>query len=277
MGSWTGDDHCSWAGVKCNGHGDVRDLDLSFEGGLNGTVPDLSGLGGMERLYVQGTGISGFGGLPPNLLELDFSQTQVKGPMPAAVLTLERVMTLRAKGAGLTGPLPVMPDTLRQLDVSQNTMDGPLPKLPAEMLSFIAQGNRFSGSLPECGSCLRLVLNNNELTGGMVVYPNLLMGHFHFNKLGGTYDAHTTTPKAYYVDLSVNDFEGPLPNFAGLPMDVFQGHHNRFTGPFHQATPGQRVMSKLIVSNNKLTGPHPTPQQADAVARIAYLFANTWD
>ena len=263
-----------WGGVTCNAQGSVTALALDGAA-LDGEVPDLSGLADLQYLYVQETGITGFAKLPASLVEVDFSYAPVYGPFPAAVAELPNLRTVRAKEAGLTGPLPVFSPSVQHIDVHNNEMTGPVV-LPPSILNFLGMGNGFQGALPASATVLRIIVNNNNLTGTLPAYPSLLMGHFHFNNLEGLYVPAVQTPKAWYVDLSHNSFAGPLPNFADTPMHVFKGHHNAFTGGFHLAAPGQRVMGRLAVNDNKLTGPEPTAAQAAAVAGIVKLYGNSW-
>eukprot|EP01061_Rhynchopus_euleeides_P007234 TRINITY_DN1621_c0_g1_i10.p1 TRINITY_DN1621_c0_g1~~TRINITY_DN1621_c0_g1_i10.p1 ORF type:complete len:532 (+),score=194.06 TRINITY_DN1621_c0_g1_i10:61-1656(+) len=278
MLTWTSDEPCvDWEGIDCDSEGSVTVIMLDYETTLRPAVlPDLSVMTKLLRLYVQGTAVTGFAGLPTSLLEVDFSLTQVNGTFPEAVLSLDRLMTVRARGSRLTGEVPRFQDSLRHIDVSQNQLTGQVSTLPLSILNFLAWDNQLSGPLPPSHpNVLRLALNNNRFTGGVPLYPKLQVAQFHFNDLSGPLDI-TNLPVAYHIDVSRNSFSGDLPNFAGTRVWIFQAHSNQFTGPFHFAQPGQKVMFKLMINNNKLTGREPTAEERALVAEVCTTFDNPW-
>ena len=264
--TWTGDDPCVWGGVECYDGEFVFRLNLANAETLAAVVPDLSRLTRMVELNVRGTQITGFAALPASLLDLDFSFTQINGPMPSAATTAKRYVG--ARSAGLTGELPDFLDGMREIDVSFNSMEGPFPSLPADLINFIAQNNKFTGPLPECESCIRVLVNNNELTGSLRAYPNLWTGHFQYNFLSGGLDL-SLSPTATYIDVTRNMLTGTLTNLqdAGLKIQTLKLGHNEFSGsfPFAPVSPG-RVLLLLEVNYNQLTGAEPSVHEADLVA-----------
>ena len=264
--TWTGDDPCVWGGVECYDGEFVFRLKLGNAETLAAVVPDLSRLTRMVELNVRGTQITGFAGLPASLLDLDFSFTQINGPMPAAATTAKRAVT--ARSAGLTGELPDFQDGMREIDVSFNSMEGPFPSLPADLINFIAQSNKFTGPLPECESCMRVIVNTNELTGSLRAYPNLWTGHFQYNFLSGGLDL-TLMPTATYIDVTHNMLTGTVTDLqdAGLKIQTLKLGHNQFSGsfPFAPVSPA-RVLHRLELNHNQLTGAEPTAAETALVA-----------
>ena len=278
LATWTGDDVCAWGGVACHGDGSVSKIDLTDEPLAPGaTVPDLDGFDKLSTLYVSGTNITGFGKLPTSLKELEFSKTKIDGPFPDVLTGLDNLITLRARGAGMTGALPVFPDNLYTVDVSDNAFEGPITlPLPSQINNFIVRNNKLTGGLPPSDNVLRMIVNNNQLSGPMLVYPRLLVGFFHFNDLSGGF-VSSMTPVASTIDLTANGFNGALPNLVGSQITAFKASHNSFTGPFHFATVGQEPIDLLEVNNNKLTGAEPTEAECERVATVCRVRDNTFD
>eukprot|EP01061_Rhynchopus_euleeides_P010150 TRINITY_DN19500_c0_g1_i1.p1 TRINITY_DN19500_c0_g1~~TRINITY_DN19500_c0_g1_i1.p1 ORF type:complete len:653 (+),score=254.24 TRINITY_DN19500_c0_g1_i1:55-1959(+) len=274
LSTWVGTDYCAWQGVQCVA-GRVETLVLHGEQTLNAAVPNIQGLRHLLRLYVAGTGVTGFVSLPAVLREVDFSNTNIQGPIPAEVLALPALHTLRAINAGLTGPV-VFPPNVWQVDLQLNQLTGPLPTFPASLHTLIAYGNQLDGPLPPSPTVVRLVLNHNQLVGGIPAYPNLMVGRFHSNKLSGPFNA-AAVPRATVLELQHNEFSGSLPDFGSTNLVIFKAHFNKFTGPFPLAQPGQRVMHEVVVSTNMLTGPEPTEEQKNAVATKVLSHDNAWD
>ena len=274
MSGWTGTDYCSWSGISCGG-GIVVVIQLNGETTRLNLVPDLSVFTHLFRLHLKGTNVQGFDGLPTSLQQLEITDTQINGPFPVETLACPNLMTLTARNAGITGPMPVFQQSLYHIDISQNAMTGAFTTLPSGVKNFIARYNQFTGNLPPSSSAIRIIVNNNLLTGPLIAYPALLVGYFHWNQMVGGYTP-SDMPLCTHLDLSNNKFDGVMPNLAGTAMKLFKAYRNEFTGPFHLAHTGQTPLLQYIVNNNKMTGPEPSAAEGAAVASYIKTFHNHW-
>jgi len=131
---------CSWTGVTCSG-GRVTEISRTDQN-LLGTIPDLSALTGLQKLWLNKNQLSG--SIPDlsaltGLLELSFTLNQLSGTVPD-LSALTSLQVLRLNQNQLTGTAP------------------DLSTLPALTDAFIG-ANQFTGSLPDISWHLSVIPN----------------------------------------------------------------------------------------------------------------------
>ena len=115
------------------------------------------------------------GGVPPRVVALDLSRTELDGRIPPELGGLTRLIALRLDGNSLSGPLPpALGDLadLRELALQGNALSGPLPPELGRLRNLEIlrlDDNHLSGRIPvELGELERLAtarLDGNDLFG----------------------------------------------------------------------------------------------------------------
>ncbi|KZV39732.1 putative LRR receptor-like serine/threonine-protein kinase-like [Dorcoceras hygrometricum] len=177
---------CSWIGVSCGTSGSaeafLRVTSLILPGlQLLGSIP--SNLGMIEHLrYLNLSGNYITGPIPSSLFIaselrfLDFSNNNFTGQLPQNLTALQNLTVISLKNNSISGSLPGGFNSVQSLDVSSNFINGSLP--------------------PDFG-------------GTKISYFNVS-----FNSLSGEVPAEFAAkiPTNATIDLSFNDFYGPIPN-----------------------------------------------------------------
>ncbi|XP_073057928.1 probable LRR receptor-like serine/threonine-protein kinase At4g37250 [Primulina eburnea] len=177
---------CSWNGVSCGTSGSAeayfRVTGLILTGlRLLGSIP--SNLGMIEHLsYLNLSGNFITGPIPSTLFiaselrVLDFSYNNFSGQLPQNLTTLQNLTVVSLKNNLISGALPGGFNSVQSLDVSSNLINGSLP--------------------PDFG-------------GAIVSYFNVSV-----NRLSGEIPPEFAAkiPANATIDLSFNDFAGPIPN-----------------------------------------------------------------
>ncbi|XP_074375243.1 uncharacterized protein LOC141717011 [Apium graveolens] len=128
---WTGDDCCSWLGIKCNNHGHVTELDLEYST-LTGLIP--SNIGNLTFLtyldfmgnYIQGLIPDTIGGLT-SLSILNLVDNNLNGSLPESLCHLSKLECLNVNSNQLSGSVPKCIgglSNLNELDLSSNSWEG---------------------------------------------------------------------------------------------------------------------------------------------------------
>lgn len=184
------------------------------------------------------------------VVELDLSQNQLSGQIPADIGRLTGLTELDLFGNQLTGEIP---PTIGDLD-------------KVTRLSLWANG--LSGSIPaELGdmeSLAWVALGINELTGG--IPPELgnlaTLTHMDFtlNQLSGPIPAELgNLPNVVWIGLWSNQLSGPIPaelgNLTGLTQLDFD--HNRLSGPIPAELGNLVNLDELWLRHNHLSGSIP--------------------
>ncbi len=235
----------SWDGVALASNKN-RVTELFFPNvGLNGTIPDLSALTGLEKLTLT-TGLTGSivaTHLPTSLEELYLQANKFTGSIPD-LSGLTNLTLLSAAGSGLTGSLDGthFPASLQYLRLGSNELTGSIPDLSAltNLLHLHLEDNEFTGSAPDLSALTNLEsvqLQHNSLTGS----------------LDGTHFPASLTS----LLLSNNELTGSIPDFSGLTsLETLHLHHNGLTGSIGAAD-FPASLTRLVLRDNGLTGSIP--------------------
>lgn len=266
-------DPCNFAGVYCESDrvlaltlGDPRAGLPGLTGRIDPAIGKLSAL--TEFSIVPGRVI---GSLPPSISQLKelrflaISRNFISGSIPASLGDLRNLKTL---------------------DLSYNQFTGEIPQsigsLPA-LSNVIICHNRLNGSVPYFISqtLTRLDLKHNALSGPLAPYSlpgSLQYLSLSWNRLGGPVDTLLTRlDQLNYIDLSLNQFTGPIPGrIFSFPIANLQLQRNLFTGfvqPDNQVTiptvdlsfnrlygqisPMFSTVQNLYLNNNKFSGSVP--------------------
>ncbi|KAJ7525757.1 hypothetical protein O6H91_17G064800 [Diphasiastrum complanatum] len=201
-----------------------------------------------------------------NLNFLDLHSNQLSGVLPSHIGKLRALQKLDIHSNQLSGWLPSdlsQLSSLEILDVSQNNLRGPIPSRIGDMAALcqlnFAQ-NQLTGSIPaSIGNCRKLILldiSSNQLSGdipmelgwivsltiGLNLSKNLLTGvlpvdlaslrnlealDLSQNRLSGNLKVLGKLGSLYYINVSFNQFTGPLPEsriFKTMAASAFIGN-----------------------------------------------------
>jgi hypothetical protein len=171
------------------------------------TLSDLAGLASLQVLDFTASGLSG-----------SIPATWANGSWAGSL----RSLTL-AQNPNVTGPIPSFANltALTSIDVSSSGLTGPIPLSSQgypSLRSFVAVGNKLSGSLPASlpANLTTLNVGNNALNGTIPVYNSSVLGTFQVNNnsLTGCLPSQwaSSLTNITNVDLSYNQLSGPIPS-----------------------------------------------------------------
>ena len=219
-----------WQGVSTNSSG-VTMLLLN-SAGLNGTLPDLSALTELTRLYLNHN--YNLSGTVPDL---------------SALTKLERVHFQSTDLGGTISDLGLSSlASLKRLDISATELSGTIPDLSSltSLTNLILHANKLSGTIPDLDKLVNLTelrLNRNKLSGGIPNLDKLVnltflslswndnlgggipdlskpveLGELHLSQTGlsGTIPALSALVKLRILDLGQNDLGGGIPDLDDL-------------------------------------------------------------
>ncbi|CAN1312656.1 Receptor protein kinase TMK1 [Linum perenne] len=250
---WSGDKPCKWPGVQCEDGTRVTRIKISGKG-VKGYLPsDLSNLGSLQQLEVDGNNLNGsvpklsgsgssveyvnlrnniFSSIPPDFFSGLTGLKEVyldKNPFQAWTIpdSLKQLTLLRnfsASNANITGSIPNFlfsgdsMTALSRLQLAYNQLQGPLPATSSG--SFLSH----------------LALNGQKLDGSIAVLQNMT----HLIEL----------------DLQGNNFTGPIPDFSG-PLEILNLRENKLTGIVPASLTKISSLKIVNLTNNFLQGPTP--------------------
>lgn len=220
-----------WEGVTLQGSPErVTTLTLS-DSGLNGELPDLSGLAGLVRLDLRDNMLSGdipssFGEMT-SLIYLYLHNNDLDGSIPSELGGMSSLRYLWLHSNDLSGNIPSELgnlDNLRDLNLHSNNLTGDIP-----------------AELGEMDSLTHLRLHRNELTGAIPGelgdLDSLRFMWLHGNMLDGLIPSSLgSLEKLERLWLSENKLTGAVPAELGelsghsLVQWRLSGGENRFTG-----------------------------------------------
>ncbi|KAG6420406.1 hypothetical protein SASPL_116933 [Salvia splendens] len=206
----------------------------------------------------------------------------VTGPIPPDLAALRRLRVISLTNNRLTGPIPPellrLPD-LHTLDLSRNRLSGavPAPLAAAPRLKILVlAGNRISGQFPGDlpPDLIHLDLSGNILSGELptTLPPALRYLSAASNRLWGplSWSLDPLSDLAY-VDLSMNEFSGPVPGSLLRPgVATLLLQRNNLSGGIPASAPWPAVEGSTVdLSHNFLSG-----EVGAALAGVETLFLN---
>lgn len=197
--------------------------------------------------------------------QLDLSDNNLAGPLPAQLSNLAQLRVLNLKRNALTGPVPAGLASLAQLqtlDLSENSLTGAIPTQLgslAALQTLNLSNNQLTGAVPTQLAGLALLqtlnLSSNQLTGSI---PPVLGGMANLRILG----------------LNNNQLSGPLPaqlgNLANLQQLLLA--NNALTGAIPTSLGNLSHLTTLVLTRNQLSGEIPT--QLGSLRQLSVLMLN---
>ncbi|XP_057797766.1 receptor like protein 22-like [Salvia miltiorrhiza] len=248
------DDCCEWEGVGCDAAGHVVSLQLDNEG-ISGGIGNSSSLVSLEYLAKLNFAHNSINGSIPtlnlsNLIELDLSSNQLKGPISNSFFNLQSLEVLSLSNNSFNGTfqleniqrlhnLTTLNLSHNNLSIEAGSISSQLKKLSLSSCNlqkfpdFLKQSNlnfldlshnQITGEIPSWiweignGDLYHLNLSYNVLNDLQKPYqiPNFLAElDLHSNQLRG--ELPLLPQGASYVDLSDNKFDKNIPlNFVSF-------------------------------------------------------------
>ncbi|KAF3786961.1 Receptor-like protein 12 [Nymphaea thermarum] len=243
-------------------------LDISNNPNLSGSFPEI--------LPVSSS-----------LLTLILYSTNLSGTIPESIGNLRELRVLKMSSCNFTGSIPSSFSKLTRLqiiDMSFNGFTGTLPSLNASTIMEIDLSvNRLLEPIPETFIELHglttLKLDNNLLTGpiplALLNLPSLKTVDLSNNNLTGSISQFTNASSLLEtLDLSNNSLIGEIPSSISSlsQLKVIVLSFNKFSGTVDISLfMGMKNLSKLVLSENRLTVADGSPRPRDEVARLTTL------
>ena len=207
--------------------------------------------------------------------ELNLSQNQLTGMVPASLGKLDNVVSVVLWGNQLTGPIPDELSTppkkgnLITLSLGGNQLTGPIPESLGDhtnLQTLYLWGNQLTGDIPDLSglTALRdLSLSRNQLTGPIPDLSgsvNLTYLYLNQNQLTGEIPAWLGN-LTYLEELYLwgNQLTGAIPGSLGslTALEELALSHNQLTGEILASLGSLTALEILNLNNNLLTGEIP--------------------
>ncbi len=225
------------------------------------------------------------------VVELDLSQNQLSGQIPADVGRLTGLTELDLFGNQLTGGIPPAIgnlDKVTRLSLWANQLSGSIPAELGDMesLEWVALGiNELTGGIPpELGNLETLThmdFTLNQLSGPIPAelgnLPNVVWIGLWSNQLSGPIPAELGNLTGLtQLDLDHNQLSGPIPAELGslVNLDELWLRHNRLSGAIPPELGNLSNLTVLGLGHNQLTGEIPAELGRLENLRRVYLLGN---
>ena len=225
------------------------------------------------------------------VVELDLSQNQLSGEIPAVIGQLTGLTELDLFGNQLTGAIPPAIgdlDKVTRLSLWANQLSGSIPAELGDMesLEWVALGiNELTGEIPpELGNLETLThmdFTLNQLSGSIPAelgdLPNVVWIGLWSNQLSGPIPAELgNLTGLVQLDLDHNRLSGPIPAELGnlVNLDELWLRHNRLSGAIPPEFGNLSSLTVLGLGYNQLTGQIPAELGHLENLRRLYLLGN---
>ena len=232
-------------------------------------------------------------------------QWGLSGTLPASLPRLSGLQSFRIPNGQLTGGLPAFPASLRNLDLSQNSLSGTLPdfsglrnlieirlnqnrftgnvpppaRLPSTLTHLEFVDNALSGAIPDLsglGSLVQLDLTGNDLTGGIPALPASLVAlRLIDNDLSGTIGDLRGMTALLRLNLNDNDFSGAVPGNLPSNLQELYIRDNALDGNTFPDLHSLSSLRDIRLDGNALTGSVPPDDLLPPNLRILLLYNNS--
>ncbi|MCY3748318.1 MAG: hypothetical protein OXG64_03390 [Chloroflexi bacterium] len=208
------------------------------------------------------------------VVELDLSQNQLSGEIPATIGQLTGLTNLDLFGNQLTGEIPAAIgdlDKVTRLSLWANQLSGSIPAELGDMesLEWVALGiNELTGAIPaDLGNLTTLThmdFTLNQLSGPIPAelgnLPNVVWIGLWSNQLSGAIPAALGNLTGLtQLDLDHNRLSGAIPAELGnlANLDELWLRHNELSGAIPAELGNLSSLTVLGLEQNQLTGPIP--------------------
>ncbi|CAN7110473.1 unnamed protein product [Brassica rapa subsp. narinosa] len=210
-----------------------------------------------------------------SLFNLDISQNQIKGNVPAWLWSLPGLAYVDFSlnsFTGFDGPAGVFQKKeIYLLDISWNAFKNPFPLLPKSITFLSASDNQFSGeilkTICQLDSLETLVLSNNNFSGSIPrcfekFNTKLTVLHLQNNSLFGKFPEESVSVGLISLDVGHNQLSGEFPkslmNCTGL--EFLNVEENKFNDTFPFWLRLLPDLQFLVLRSNEFHGPIYSPE-----------------
>ncbi|XP_028753673.1 probable LRR receptor-like serine/threonine-protein kinase At1g74360 [Neltuma alba] len=238
---------------------------------------------GIAKLRMFSVSENSLGGkIPPsafpvqcNLEFLDISENMFGGSVPKEVANCKNLTTLNLSSNELDGPIPKEIGSLSRMEalyLGNNSFSRDIPDelLNLTNLAFLdLTRNQFGGDIQEIFGKFKqvkyLLLHSNSYTGGLsssgiLRLPNILRLDLSYNNFSGPLPTEISRMSSLkLLMLAYNQFTGPIPpEFGNLPsLQALDLSVNNLSGPIPPTLGNLTSLLWLMLANNSLTGEIP--------------------
>nr|GMD20100.1 MDIS1-interacting receptor like kinase 2-like [Ipomoea batatas] len=251
---------CNWTGIVCNGGGAVSRINLPFAR-LYGTLHHLNftSFPSLTRFNIIGNSFNG--SIPPaigdlsNLVFLDLSDNRFDGKIPPQIGNLTELQHLDlSRNFFIRGVIPHQIGNLRELqylDLNGNDLSGVIPH---------QIGNLQKVWLLDFGHNNNLLLDASDWSSKVKSFPMLRHFSFAWVTLISFPDFILCSRDLIYLDLSATHLNGSIPEslFTNLEkLEYLDLSYNNFSGPLSPNISNLSNLKDLIMSGNQFQGEIP--------------------
>ncbi|KAG8379242.1 hypothetical protein BUALT_Bualt07G0068300 [Buddleja alternifolia] len=238
---------------------------------------------GFDRIVEFSLSENNFSGTVPtwiftqncSLRALDLSENQFFGEFPAEILNCRNLELLTLWGNNFTGPIPKEIGSLSNIQalyLGNNKFSREIPEtlLGLQKLMFLdLSRNNFGGDIQEIfGNFTQvrfLLLHNNAYTGGLnssrvLKLPNIVRLDLSYNNFSGPLPIEISQMASLkFLVLAYNHFSGSIPHEYGslVGLQALDLSFNSLTGSIPSSLGNLRSLLWLMLANNSLSGEIP--------------------